>query len=166
MKELWCDFDGVIVPNVLSEINTSDITIEEFTELVTKFYLSNPITSQIIRNIISEYKSDGSKANIITGRKKSYLSDITERILDDHNITVDRIYYYPEEGRYVVSDYYDWKAYVISNSLALAPNKEVRVIDDDKGLLKNIKKNISYDNLTLTCYEFFKDGSETLKNLY
>jgi len=161
MKELWCDFDGVIVHNVASGLNISGISQDEFTTLVTKAYQDNPITSATIKNIISDYKRTGSKVYIITGRKESDFGDMTEQILEEKNIEVDHIYYYPEESSYVVSEYYGWKASVIGASAKSDPKTAIQVIDDDRGLLEYLKENIVSDNLVLTCYELFKDGNET-----
>lgn len=166
MRELWCDFDGVIVPNGLTDINIAGITSETFVDLVTNAYLKNPVTSKTIKAIISGYRKTDSKVNIITGRKKSYLSDLTEMILEEHNIEVDKIYYYPEENPYVVSEYYGWKTEVINESINSGNCREIRVIDDDKELLRHLRERISYDLLNLTHYEFFKDGSEEIEELY
>ena len=41
----------------------------------------------------------------------------------------------------------------------------VMVVDDDKGLLEHLRKNIIHENLLLTHYEFFADGSENMVHL-
>lgn len=162
MKELWCDFDGVIVCNEMHNINTSNITPYEFADLVTKAYIRNPIASDTIKQLISEYKDSGATVNIITGRKRFFLSEVTEKILQSHSLAIDNIFYYPESYGYVVSDYYAWKASVIGESSKSNQLSEIRVIDDDKGLLLHLKENIVFDNLLLTHYEFFADGSEVM----
>lgn len=165
MKELWCDFDGVIVCNEMKNINTSNITPHEFAALVTKAYNENPIISTTIKQLISEYKNSGATINIITGRKKSFLSALTEDILQNHSLAVNDVFYYPENYGYVMSEYYAWKLTVIRESASNNQLTEIRVVDDDKGLLLHLKENIQYDNLLLTHYEFFADGSEVMAHL-
>ncbi len=165
MKELWCDFDGVIVCNEMHNINTSNISSQDFTALVTKAYNENPITSDTIKTIMSEYQADGATVNIITGRKKSYLSEITEKVILEHSLNIDNIFYYPEEHAYVMADYYAWKASVIGQSIQLSQATQVRVIDDDKGLLEHLRENLVHKNLLLTHYELFADGSEIMGQL-
>lgn len=162
MKELWCDFDGVIVCNEMKNINTSNITPHEFAALVTKAYNENPIVSTTIKKLVSEYRNSGATINIITGRKKSFLSALTEDVLRDHTLPVNNIFYYPEEYGYVMSEYYAWKLSVIGKSATDSKVTEIRVVDDDKGLLLHLKENIQFENLLLTHYEFFADGSEVM----
>lgn len=162
MKELWCDFDGVIVCNEMKNINTSNITPDDFAALVTKAYNENPIVSTTIKKLISEYKSSGATINIITGRKRSFLSALTEDVLRNHTLPINDIYYYPEDYGYVMSEYYAWKLSVIGKSATDSKVTEIRVVDDDKGLLLHLKENIQFENLLLTHYEFFADGSEVM----
>jgi len=161
LKELWCDFDGVIVPNVISGINISGISRDEFTKLVINAYQDNPIISESIKVLISENKKVGSKIYIITGRKELDFRDMTEKVLEENNIEVDHIYYYPEESNYEAAEYYEWKARVIGASAKSDPSTAIRVIDDDQGLLEYLKENILSNNLVLTHYEFFMDRNET-----
>ena len=165
MTELWCDFDGVIVCNEMRNINTSDITSDEFAALETKAYNKNPIVSPTAKKLVSEYREQGASVNIITGRKQSYLSAITEKVIRDHALAIDKISYYPEDYAYVMSDYYAWKASVIGRSAISNQVVEIRVIDDDKGLLLHLKENLQHENLLLTHYEFFADGSEVMTHL-
>lgn len=165
MKELWCDFDGVIVCNEMHNINTSNLTPTAFAALVTKAYNENPIASTTIKQLISEYKNSGAMINIITGRKESFLSALTEYVLQNHSLAVDNIFYYPENYSYVMSEYYAWKLSVIGKSAANNQVTEIRVVDDDKGLLLHLKENIQFENLFLTHYEFFVDGSEVMTHL-
>lgn len=165
MKELWCDFDGVIVCNEMHNINTSNITPHEFAALVTKAYNKNPIASATIKQLISEYKNSGATINIITGRKKSFLSELTENVIQSHSLSVDNIFYYPENYGYVMSEYYAWKSSVIGGSATNYQVTEIRVVDDDKGLLLHLKENLQFGNLLLTHYEFFADGSEVMAHL-
>ncbi|MEA3465125.1 MAG: hypothetical protein U9R29_03840 [Thermodesulfobacteriota bacterium] len=162
MKELWCDFDGVIVSNEMHNINTANIPPGEFADLVTKAYNDNPVTSATIRAVIADYKGQGFAVNIITGRKKSYLSATTEKILREHGIKVDQIFYYPEENSYVMAEYYDWKSSIIARATESHPQPAIRVIDDDKGLLLHLKDNLTADKLQLTHYEFYPDGREMM----
>ena len=164
MKELWCDFDGVIVPKI-ADINTAGISSEEFADIVKTAYQCKPFVSPAIRDLISRYNNDNGRVYIITGRKKSYLSEITEKVLEDHNILVDGIYYYPEKNRYVMEEYYAWKASVIKSTFKNDPEKSVRVIDDDRGLLTYVKQELQCTNLSLICYEIFPDGMEKTKQI-
>ena len=165
MKELWCNFDGVIVCNEIHNINTSEITSEEFVALVTEAYSDNPIVSPTAKKLVSEYREQGAAVNIITGRKESYLSAITEKVIRDHALSIDKVFYYPEGYAYVMSDYYVWKASVIGRSAISNQVAEIRVVDDDKGLLLHLKENLQHENLQLTHYEFFADGSEVMTHL-
>lgn len=165
MKELWCDFDGVIVCNEMRNINTSNISSEDFTALVTKAYHENPIVSPTVKKLVAEYQGQGATVNVITGRKQSYLSAITEKVIRDHALPIDKVFYYPEDGQYVMSDYYAWKASVIGESANVNKVTEIRVVDDDKGLLLHLKENLAFEKLLLTHYEFFADGSEMMVHL-
>ncbi len=116
MKELWCDFNGVIVCNEMLNINTSEITSEEFASLVTEAYSKNPVVSPAAKKLVSEYREQGATDNIITGRKESYLPTITEKVIRDHALAIYKVFYYPEDYAYVISDYYAWKASIIGRS--------------------------------------------------
>jgi len=165
MTELWCDFDGVVVANELHNINTSNISPQEFAALATRAYRRNPIVSDTIKQLMADYRRQGATVNIITGRKQAHLAELTEQVVREHGLCIDTIYYYPEEAAYIMSDYYAWKASVIGGSLGVNRPVEVRVIDDDRGLLEHLQKNLVHVNLRLSHYEFFADGQERMADL-
>jgi hypothetical protein len=165
MKELWCDFDGVIVSNQMHNINISNIASEEFADLVIEAYSKNPIVSPTAIRLFFEYQKLGASVNIVTGRKESCLSAITEKVIRDHALAIDKVFYYPEDYAYVMSDYYAWKASIIGRSAIGNQLSEIRVVDDDMGLLLHLKENLPHENLHLTHYEFFADGSEVMAHL-
>ena len=165
MKQIWCDFDGVIVKNEMHNANTAKVTPAEFHLLATKAYEQNPAASYAIKKLIRQNRINGARVSIITGRKKSTLGFLTQKVLKDHKIEVDALFFYPEENSYTQKEYFSWKTTVISSSMKKTDNLETWVIDDDLQLLNHLKTHLPTGRLCLTHYELNPNGRDTMIHL-
>ncbi len=87
----------------MHNINTSEITSEDFAALVTEAYSKNSIVIPTAKKLVFEYRKLGASVTIITGRKESYLSAIAEKVIRNHMLAIDSVFYCPEDFQTLIS---------------------------------------------------------------
>lgn len=132
------DVDGVIVPNILEEPNTSNLKEEEFAKMVMKYTEANPNIIHFLRMIKALGKC---KIFIFTGRKEHLLGEFTKKLLANAGIIdlIDGYIFYPRPNGYTKEEYYGWKKQVISDQTKI---DKVLIVDDDKKLLSHLRESM------------------------